>query len=300
MARADRHATLQLKLALLCFCVGRVQPASVHHARDAFTPDECSRIVALFASAEADHDDRTVPLLPNMNGSFTVSRINRFASPDSEAFDWVYDRLLAVLRLGEPHMPSFRKRVAFLLLHEFEQGGANNFDWHADTKPGDGKTRRLNINVMLSSPGVHFGGGTLQVGAEEVRSSQGDVVTYAAALPHRVLPLDWGKRHTLVVALTDEGDTSHAATTAHSTSASGESLPVRPVETYWERVERAFEELSHGALADEPKLHILHGEFLEGLAGRAEDAKRAFCRAYQVTSHCSHRVPSRCIPWPVP
>ena len=53
-------------------------------------------------------------------------------------------------------------------------------------------------------------------------------------------------------------------------------------ESYWAHIEASFERLVHGALAAESKLHILHGEFLEG-AGRSEEARAAFCRAYIAT-----------------
>lgn len=53
----------------------------------------------------------------------------------------------------------------FTLLHEFEvlaEQPTPQFDWHADTKPGDVKARSLNVNIMLSSAGEDFKGGELQ------------------------------------------------------------------------------------------------------------------------------------------
>ena len=274
-----------------------VLAASHLHERTlgAFTPDECAKIVSMFETIDAEHDERSVPLLPNMNDSFAMSRVNRFASPTDGAFDWVYERMLKLQPSLGDCLETFKGRVAFNLLHEFEHGKANAFDWHADAKPGDGKNRRTNVNVMLSLPGQHFGGGTLQVGNEEVDSQQGDLVVYAAALPHRVHPLTWGRRHTLVVALSGDGPAD--ATTAYATSAHGDAVPIgdtmplgdatpsSPPLPYWRRMEAAFEQLttSGSPLATEPKIHILHGEFLEGLPGRAHDAQRSFCRAYQST-----------------
>ena len=259
-----------------------VAAAHVQHAPAVFTQTECEAIVQLFSLAEAEHDERMVPMLPNMDGGFAVSRINRFLPATDSRFDWIYERLLGVLpALQEDDMHSFRSQVAFNLLHEFH-GTSNTFDWHADTKPGDGKERTNNLNVMLSAPGKDFGGGTLQVGAAEVSSRQGDAVLYAAALPHRVHPLAWGRRYTLVIALAEGTRWSTVATS----TAGATDLP-RPGDRrgeYWHNIEMAFDEFARGSLSSEPKLHILHGEFLEGLGGRAEDVQQCFCRAYRANA----------------
>ena len=300
-----------LGLAACCvawICAADEAPAAVHVSRAVFTSEECATILHSFDDVDAESDERTVPLLPNMNGSFVVSRINRFASFTSGgAFDWVFSRMLAVhpaLKSEGQDIEAFRKRIAFVLLHEFDSDHAD-FDWHADTKPGDGKVRTLNINVMLSVPDSQFGGGTLQVGADAVESTQGDLIVYEAALPHRVLPLTWGRRFTLVVALTDadEATAAEGATAADAGQAVAcetdascaavdgaySSTAMPPVSyasrrrLYWERVEAAFDALAEGPLSGEPKLHILHGEFLEGLPNRADDAQLSFCRAYKAS-----------------
>ena len=275
--------------------------AAVSMASAAFSAQECSDILKLFSEATPEHDLRRVPLLPNMKEeSFRGSRINRFADAamlDSGDFDWIYERLLSVLpasmdggsagavvgessKLWAPkrqRLQWMHDRVAFNLVHEFTDD-ANGFDWHTDTKPGDGKARSLNINVMLSAPGEAFGGGELQVGGAQIAARQGDAYTYSAAVPHRVLPLTWGRRYTLIIALNERP---------------GAGLEGRR-EAYWRRAEAAFDGLVRSAaLASEPKVHILHGEFLEG-AGRHEDAHRAFCRAYRATAephaHCQQFI----------
>ena len=269
--------------------------ASLHERHSgAFTRDECLNITAMFDTIAAEHDERHIPLLPNMNDTFVVNRVNRFASPSDSTFDWVYERMMAVHPTLGNQLDAFKARVAFNLLHEFEHGNANAFDWHSDSKPGDGKSRRINVNVMLSLPGdappADFGGGTLQVGAEMVLSQQGDLVVYAAALPHRVHPLTFGRRYTLVVALTD--DVSADERDAYTTDAAGATTRSdHRQQAYWRGIEAAFNEVtSTGPLANVSKVHILHGEFLEGLPGRAEDAKSSFCRAYQVTDEAAEHA----------
>lgn len=50
----------------------------------------------------------------------------------------------------ESTLQTFSKNIEFVLLHEFQGDKGDFFDWHIDTKPGDGTGRTVNINVMLS------------------------------------------------------------------------------------------------------------------------------------------------------
>ena len=119
---------------------------------------------------------------------------------------------------------------------------------------------------------------------------------YPAAVVHRVRPLTYGRRLTLVIALeevgTEEGAEAgtHASTEAGTAAGTAATMPdqeqtaaaaaaARRRVSYFAHAEASFERLVKGALAGESKVHILHGEFLEG-AGRAEEARAAFCRSY--------------------
>jgi len=275
--------------------------------RSAFTPEECARIAQLFWERPPELDARTIPLLPNMeHDQFRVARVNRFDDGTLGSrgkLDFIFLRLAALLH-GSHASPllavggidvdalrsvgastdsiaaaarNLRARVAFTLLHEFTPRPGDpspQFDWHADTKPGDGKARSLNVNVMLSAPGVDFEGGDLQVGSTRVAAQQGDMYLYPAAVVHRVAPILNGTRLTLVVALEDI-----AADGDGVVSDDGRSSLARRRELYWAHVEASYQRLATGPLANESKLHILHGEFLEG-AGRNAEAHAAFCRAY--------------------
>ena len=160
--------------------------------RGAFSAEECEIIANLFLEQPPEPDDRTIPLLPNMHDEFRVSRLSRFDDGTLMSrghLDFIYDRLVA-LQQDEPPSPLFaiaglelqrppngtsasewaatarqrlRARVGFNLVHEFNSASqaSPQFDWHADTKPGDGKRRSLNINVMLSARDADFGGGEL-------------------------------------------------------------------------------------------------------------------------------------------
>lgn len=263
----------------------------------AFTPSECADLVLAFDDMEREVDRRSIELLPSMEADeFGVNRVNRFdagrALMRAGKFDLVHQRLLelgawplllpnATHTLAEYGAMARRSGVGgavaslvdFHLLHEFEPGG--HFDWHVDTKPRDGTSRTVNVNVLLSAPGVDYEGGELQVGADAVVASQGDMYVYGAATPHRVSPLTRGRRFTLVIALTEA---------RHEESLGGASSrdTVERRAAYWAQAEANLAALADGPLAAEPKVHILRGEHLEA-AGRADEAKRSFCASYRAT-----------------
>jgi hypothetical protein len=141
--------------------------------RGAFSAEECETIAALFLERPPEPDTRTIPLLPNMHDEFRVSRLSRFDDGtllSQGQLDFIYDRLVG-LQQDEPQSPLFaiagldlqrplnatsasewaatarqrlHARVGFNLVHEFNSASqaSPQFDWHADTKPGDGKRRR--------------------------------------------------------------------------------------------------------------------------------------------------------------
>ena len=142
--------------------------------RGAFSAEECKTIANLFLERPPEPDTRTIPLLPNMHDEFRVSRLSRFddGSLLSQGhLDFIYDRLVG-LQQDQPPSPLFaiagldlqrpqnatsasewaatarqrlHARVGFNLVHEFNSASqaSPQFDWHADTKPGDGKRRSL-------------------------------------------------------------------------------------------------------------------------------------------------------------
>lgn len=244
------------------------------HVAGAFSKDECRLILDLFASQlTAQPEVRRIPNLPHMPDDYSVARVSYVDDGvlmASGAFDWVYDRVLLsmprdldpdVFSAGLPHSAlEMRSSVEFNLMHSFSRVH-NHFGWHVDTKPSDGKFRSYNINVMLS-PQNTYSGGVLQVGDQNVSAHEGDLYLYPASTPHTVHPLSIGVRHSLVIALNNP-PTTHAYWHA-----------------YWRAAESRFVSLAKGELRDEPKLHLLHGEFLEA-QGRGAEAKQAYCQSYR-------------------
>lgn len=92
-------------------------------------------------------------------------------------------------------------RINFILLNEFDESGF--FDWHVDTKPGDGTHRADTINVMLTDRS-DYEGGVLTAGSNNVEAQQGDCCySYLlASFPHKVGDLTGGQRHTFIIATT--------------------------------------------------------------------------------------------------
>ena len=266
-------------------------PTQLMH-RAAFTQDECAAIVSLFVDhLEVARDARTIPNLPRMPADYSVARTNRFdadgALMRSGRLDWVYERILGLASQqlwtepGEAPAAAeaFHAHVEFNLLHEFQQH--DQFGWHVDTKPADGHDRTLNINVMLSSAARgEYTGGALQVGATNVSAEAGDLYLYPASEPHVVHPLSSGLRRTLVIALKEPASAASAQGGGGAVSAEASAPLAERRRRYWSQTRARFEALAGGALAHEPKLHMLFGEFLEA-SGDAERAKAAFCASYR-------------------
>ena len=286
--RGAPHATCMLVIIVLAAAAQLISLLP-----NAFSRNECEEIVNLFQSFKAEKDVRSNPLLPLMEGSpFRVARVNRFDDgTDPHSIRKLHEAVLVRVRSAlRDHVlvdqletvDAFSSAVAFTLLHEFVAEQHDHFDWHIDTKPGDGTGRTMNINVMLSA-GDAYEGGELQVGNTTLKPQQGSIYVYPAALPHRVTRLQRGRRYTLILALATR-DMSAAAGGVEGGVASDRNADYW--HDYWRVREAAFGELlaeTTGSLADEPKVHILHGEVLEA-AGREDEAQQAFCRSYRALS----------------
>jgi len=257
----------------------------------AFSAEECRRIEALFdASCEPETDVR-----PSMG----IARRNYWLRPvPRDDFGWVVARVLESLgrdaafwetgaegprAAGSPPKEVLSEadffdegsgRIDFVLMHEFARD-ANFFDWHVDTKPGDGTRRTVNVNVILSTG---FSGGELELGGRNASLGLGDLHAYPAALPHKVHDVLDGVRRTLVVAVRLPGDDS-----------SDEEEESRGA--YFENAERAYAELcrrtsdddDHTVMTAPPaKMHWIYGDFLQA-TGRADEARLKYADSYRST-----------------
>lgn len=218
--------------------------------RSAFSEAECDSIENLFESrCSVERDERP---------SHGISRRNFWLKkkdePIPEELDWVLSRVRSRLSLDD--------HLEFALMHEFAPG--QFFDWHVDTKPGDGTGRTTNVNVVLTSD---FEGGALEIGSRNATLERGDLHAYPAALPHKVHDVSSGIRRTLVLAF--------AANTP-----AGEKAEEKE-EYYWKRMRQYYESLCEQR-NDVAKLHWIQGEFHESL-GDFESARLKFADSYRAT-----------------
>uniref|UniRef100_A0A7S2F554 Fe2OG dioxygenase domain-containing protein n=1 Tax=Octactis speculum TaxID=3111310 RepID=A0A7S2F554_9STRA len=146
-------------------------------------------------------------------------------------------------------------------MHEFS--GQDYFDWHVDTQPRDGTGRTINVNVMLS-PSEAYKGGDLVVGTERLDSlGKGDLYWYPAGFPHKVMDIEAGLRHSLIIAVKTNTVTG------------------RESWKYWDEVERNFNRI-RGMQPEVSKWHWLHGEHMAAL-GQQHEADVCFANSYAST-----------------
>lgn len=241
---------------------------SVQFHPKTFTPAETRAIIELMKS--------TLPVEFDERIDKSVRRTNYFdqglsvTSPDSK-YRWILERIHPLYAPPDQQsMETFVSNIDFILLHEFDKDGF--FDWHVDTKPGDGTGRTNNINVMLTDRS-DYDGGTLTVGVQTISAQQGDCYWYPAALPHRVSDITRNQRHTLIIAMKD---------TLEVESERNE---------YW-----AVAEENHKSICTlnptESKLHMLYGEFLAALGRPDEQVDAKFADMYASTPEANQYVSS--------
>lgn len=224
----------------------------------AFTKAETSAIIKLMKTLPVEIDERV---------DKSVNRTNYFdkgpaiTSPESK-YSWIFERIRSLYAPNES-MEKFVSRIDFILLHEFEQSGF--FDWHIDTKPGDGTLREDNINVMLSDR-AEYEGGILTVGGDNVEADRGDCYAYPASFPHKVGDITGGIRHTFIIAMT---------------SSKSESSDLER-QKYWDSAEENYKQLCE-SIPTESKLHMLHGEFLAARGRPSSEVDAKFADMYAST-----------------
>ncbi|KAJ8601644.1 hypothetical protein CTAYLR_009828 [Chrysophaeum taylorii] len=206
----------------------------------AFSEAECDAIEKLFFErCSVEVDERPYEGISRRNYWFKTKDMDT-----PEELGWILDRVAS--KVGKVDLE-------FALMHEF--GPGNFFDWHVDTKPGDGTERTLNVNVVLAKG---FRGGELQLGAQNASLDRGDMHVYPAALPHKVHDITAGRRRTLVLALRGENR-----------------------ETYFDQAPRVYEELCEDLV--EPKLRWIEGDFYKA-KGNLEIARAKYAQSYRSTS----------------
>lgn len=165
---------------------------------EAFAPDECVRLIALFD--ELDQADGGL-----VAGRFDT-KVRQSALvwvPEDPAHDWVHARMTRLVADANREMFRFA-------LDGFEEqvqiaayGPGHYYDWHIDRGRGAVAGRRkLTISVQLTDPSA-YGGGELEINADghpfQAPRERGTAIAFAAHTLHRVAPVTFGLRHSLVV-----------------------------------------------------------------------------------------------------
>lgn len=163
----------------------------------AFTADECDRLVDLFARLDA------------AEGGLVAGRFNENIRssalvwvPEDDGQDWVHQRLARLV--SDANREVFR-----FALDGFEEqlqlaayGPGHFYDWHVDRGRGATASRRkLTVSVQLTDPEAYVGG-ELELNADgqpfNAPRTRGTAVAFAANTLHRVAPVVGGLRHSLV------------------------------------------------------------------------------------------------------
>ena len=166
---------------------------AVQSAADAFTVDECRRLIAigdampkLGGLVEEDHRER-----------YRVSEVAWIAQrPDTH---WLYHKL-AVL------FDAVNTQFGFELLGLIDPpqytvySAAQHFDWHIDVGTGAASVRKLSLTVQLSDGSEYEGGDLEFVGTRGPAGSRaiGSATVFPSFLGHRVTPIRSGVRRSLV------------------------------------------------------------------------------------------------------
>ena len=160
----------------------------------------------------------------------------------------------------------FQQQIEFILLHEFDTTGF--FDWHIDGGlPNDPNPtyRTRNVNVMLSSHDEgDYDGGHFAIGNHILTPHIGDLYTYRPFVPHQVMEITQGQRHTLVLSLQEQQRQSFNAT------------------LYWNEAQQLYQFICQHSV--QAKVHMLHGKFLHAwIPDNHAAIDNAFAKAYAYT-----------------
>lgn len=76
----------------------------------------------------------------------------------------------------------------------------DNIDWHLDTGTGQTSTRKISISVQLSAETDYLGGDLQFCGCTDPQDARrrGTIIVLPSFLAHRVTPVTWGTRYSLV------------------------------------------------------------------------------------------------------
>jgi PKHD-type hydroxylase len=163
-----------------------------------FTPDECSNIVRTGLSLSRTRAAVKINREDKMRWRTRYARIGWIVN--SEATQWIFRTVsAAIAEANSRHWHYDLEPIERLQFTEYGLGG--HYRWHVDIGPGVNITRKLSFSVQLSKPTTYIGG-KLQFPrgrAKRPASSElGSITIFPSFMQHRVTPVLFGKRYSLV------------------------------------------------------------------------------------------------------
>lgn len=173
---------------------------SLHAMPNAFSSDECDRIVASLASTPKDE-----ALLVGKTRDHTQRRADLVWIDQVDGMGWVMDRLIDLVRTSNRDRFDFDLRdfAESPQVATYKAASGGHFAWHSDI--GDGqlaRQRKLTLVLQLSTS-KSYEGGDLQVmpsaHIQTANRDQGSVSIFPSFSLHQVTPVTHGTRHSLTV-----------------------------------------------------------------------------------------------------
>lgn len=175
----------------------------VAEVQDMLSPAECQTLtmlgvtdVGMREAGMYNHTDGTT-----LYGDARQSKIAWLRMPQDPAIQSIFDTV------EEINETFFKFRLdrddnMGLQFTTYEPGG--HYTWHRDWNVSELANRKLSVVIQLSSPN-QYGGGGLEIytghdgSAYEAPRQQGAMLVFPSFMMHRVVPVDWGTRYSLVL-----------------------------------------------------------------------------------------------------
>lgn len=179
-----------------------LEPQAVAEVYDMLTPAECLELVS--AGLSADSNDGG--LYQHGTGGTTYgdarkSRVAWLRRPNDPIVRRIFQMLVQINNEHFDFQIKFKADIG-LQFTIYEPGG--HYAWHRDWNVMQLANRKLSIVLQLTDP-KEYGGGGLQIfnghydSPYEAPRAQGSMLVFPSFMMHRVVPVDWGTRYSLVL-----------------------------------------------------------------------------------------------------
>ena len=162
---------------------------------------------SLFSDDEIEQILQDVSSLPSKKANILSGEINDYRDSHikwipkikSDTYGWIYDRIFKWVDVSNNELWDFdivgmRNDMQYT---EYDKDG--HYDWHMDIMGKGINHRKISLTVQLNK---NFEGGELEFkfgrGSEKIVLGKGDGVIFPSFYLHRVNPVTYGKRKSLV------------------------------------------------------------------------------------------------------